>query len=385
MDNHGFRYYDASIGRYISNDPIGYEGGFNRYVHCTNDPVNKFDPLGLADVEEDDDDTTYISSEPVKREKRVYITPEGFAGINRDKKTRIQIGKLVTENDIEYIDTPDGNRMAYKDFRDYIKSGDYLGLSGAKNIDDIYDSGYYERKNNVKHIIEGYVNEGAKSQLDATIKKWSDKRYVFREAFSGQILTNPNGNNRTPGFDQSRTWIVPRSYDIGLNNFGLDNSMAAAHFGVTLDRDGTPPGHSLRAEPESNFAKNAANELNHNYSDGFERKVQKIIADGKENNSKKNRRLVAESTSLYRHGLTAQTTGATADAIGLGVQTIGQGMQNHAAVVNSPTTVNAERRGREFTINIVAPHINPVTNKIEYSRIPPTPDVLNALDINIGN
>ena len=48
LDNHGFRYYDASIGRYISNDPIGYEGGFNLYVHCTNDPVNKFDPLGLA-------------------------------------------------------------------------------------------------------------------------------------------------------------------------------------------------------------------------------------------------------------------------------------------------------------------------------------------------
>ena len=49
LDNHGFRYYDASIGRYISNDPIGYEGGFNLYVHCTNDPVNKFDPLGLFD------------------------------------------------------------------------------------------------------------------------------------------------------------------------------------------------------------------------------------------------------------------------------------------------------------------------------------------------
>ena len=48
LDNHGFRYYDASIGRYISNDPIGYEGGFNLYVHCTNDPVNKFDPLGLS-------------------------------------------------------------------------------------------------------------------------------------------------------------------------------------------------------------------------------------------------------------------------------------------------------------------------------------------------
>ena len=53
LDNHGFRYYDASNGRYISNDPIGYEGGFNLYVHCTNDPVNKFDPLGLKEKEKD--------------------------------------------------------------------------------------------------------------------------------------------------------------------------------------------------------------------------------------------------------------------------------------------------------------------------------------------
>ena len=49
LDNHGFRYYDAAIGRYISNDPIGYEGGFNLYVHCTNDPVNIWPSLKFVD------------------------------------------------------------------------------------------------------------------------------------------------------------------------------------------------------------------------------------------------------------------------------------------------------------------------------------------------
>ena len=52
--NHGFRYFDASIGRYISNDPLGYEGGFNLYVYCTNDPINKFDPHGLSEDEEEE-------------------------------------------------------------------------------------------------------------------------------------------------------------------------------------------------------------------------------------------------------------------------------------------------------------------------------------------
>ena len=60
LDNHGFRYYDAAIGRYISNDPIGYEGGFNLYVHCTNDPVNKFDPLGLHDYDPNDPNNWYL-------------------------------------------------------------------------------------------------------------------------------------------------------------------------------------------------------------------------------------------------------------------------------------------------------------------------------------
>ncbi|MBP5233429.1 MAG: RHS repeat-associated core domain-containing protein, partial [Planctomycetes bacterium] len=47
LANHGFRYYDPAAGRYLSEDPLGYDGGFNLHLHCANDPVNKFDPLGL--------------------------------------------------------------------------------------------------------------------------------------------------------------------------------------------------------------------------------------------------------------------------------------------------------------------------------------------------
>jgi len=41
------RYYKPSIGRFLSPDPIGYEGGINLYVYVENNPVNLKDPEGL--------------------------------------------------------------------------------------------------------------------------------------------------------------------------------------------------------------------------------------------------------------------------------------------------------------------------------------------------
>ncbi len=41
------RYYDADIGRFISEDPIRFEGGINLYAYVGGNPVNWVDPLGL--------------------------------------------------------------------------------------------------------------------------------------------------------------------------------------------------------------------------------------------------------------------------------------------------------------------------------------------------
>jgi len=44
------RYLDSSTGRFISQDPIGYNGGMNVYRYVRNNPVLFADPLGLCDV-----------------------------------------------------------------------------------------------------------------------------------------------------------------------------------------------------------------------------------------------------------------------------------------------------------------------------------------------
>ncbi|MGB9430062.1 MAG: RHS repeat-associated core domain-containing protein [Gammaproteobacteria bacterium] len=43
-----FRYYDPTIGRFISSDPIGLAGGINTYTYALDNPVGYADPSGLA-------------------------------------------------------------------------------------------------------------------------------------------------------------------------------------------------------------------------------------------------------------------------------------------------------------------------------------------------
>jgi RHS repeat-associated protein len=41
------RFYDPEIGRFLAEDPIGFEGGINFYAYVGNNPVTRNDPLGL--------------------------------------------------------------------------------------------------------------------------------------------------------------------------------------------------------------------------------------------------------------------------------------------------------------------------------------------------
>ncbi|AZZ36482.1 hypothetical protein CIK05_06655 [Bdellovibrio sp. qaytius] len=48
----GARWYDPQVGRWISKDPVGFNGGdTNLYAYVGGDPMSKIDPTGLADLD----------------------------------------------------------------------------------------------------------------------------------------------------------------------------------------------------------------------------------------------------------------------------------------------------------------------------------------------
>jgi RHS repeat-associated protein len=44
------RYYDPTIGRFLSEDPIGFDGGVNKYAYARTNPTNLADPSGEAGI-----------------------------------------------------------------------------------------------------------------------------------------------------------------------------------------------------------------------------------------------------------------------------------------------------------------------------------------------
>ena len=77
------RYYDPAVGRFISEDPIGFQGGdLNLYAYVRNNPVNTKDPMGLEFITQEEG--ALIADEASTWVGTLYVSPGNKKGIGAD-------------------------------------------------------------------------------------------------------------------------------------------------------------------------------------------------------------------------------------------------------------------------------------------------------------
>ncbi|MBD2811902.1 RHS repeat-associated core domain-containing protein [Xenorhabdus sp. Vera] len=75
-----YRYYAPEIGRFITPDPIGLNGGLNFYTYATN-PIGWIDPWGLAKVKTYTVTRNMNAIEAEKTRKAVGLVPWEANGV----------------------------------------------------------------------------------------------------------------------------------------------------------------------------------------------------------------------------------------------------------------------------------------------------------------
>ena len=142
-----FRYYDADVGRFISQDPIGLMGGMNLYQYAPN-PTGWVDPLGLMACKCPDGSTISIEEINSRINKRGEI---------EKARKEAEEKNFVDENG--YTIWPDGNKQydglpgTYKEHS--LKEGDKVWRYSRTK--DIENPKYYPNGYTPKNDQGGYV------------------------------------------------------------------------------------------------------------------------------------------------------------------------------------------------------------------------------------
>lgn len=85
-----FRYYDPDVGRFVHQDPFGYDGGFNLYQYAAN-PIVFVDPYGLCSTKLNN----ALGGRPYDEKQAHHIIPEEIWKKNSTFFGKIGMGDMM--------------------------------------------------------------------------------------------------------------------------------------------------------------------------------------------------------------------------------------------------------------------------------------------------
>lgn len=75
------RYYNPTTGRFLSEDPIGFRGGVNRYAYASDNPITLRDPRGLQSTQTGIGGTYVLPVIPVGGTGGLGIATDGLGDV----------------------------------------------------------------------------------------------------------------------------------------------------------------------------------------------------------------------------------------------------------------------------------------------------------------
>jgi len=231
---YGRRYYNPTLGRWLGRDPIAEKGGLHLYGFTTNNPVNRWDLLGM-------NSPVMMAAFVVKADR---ILSGDMTGTEGDSDDWIVIGEpgrqyLRNRRDLGTDDIP-----LFEDGSAAPKKPDLSKLPGCSELRKQIDAGTYKPTLTVQSFIRG------------------DRAWGFRGDGNAGFTDSP----RTGGFGQ--TYRTSFSYSYGGTE--VSGGVGSTHyepFGIHLATGtATPSGEFSAAEAGDysyrfSFWANASNSL----------------------------------------------------------------------------------------------------------------------------
>ena len=130
-----FRYYDPEVGRFLHQDPIGLDGGFNLYMYA-HSPSNGVDPFGLCSTKLNGG----LAGVPYDGKQAHHIIPEKIWKRNSGFFDKIGMGNMMDHRSNGVL-MPSSAKKAKEMRRRYYHCGSHGNYSGQTEygVDDIAD------------------------------------------------------------------------------------------------------------------------------------------------------------------------------------------------------------------------------------------------------